>query len=126
MQRAEQEIHKAVAAHIRQRGKPGLVWWHSNNNVAIRGRKGAVLGGIAKGMGVRAGVSDIVALYRGRFYALELKTEKGRLTECQMAFITEVNDAGGFATVASGVDQAIRILETWNLLNGKADLRSAA
>jgi hypothetical protein len=126
MNRPEQQIHQAIAQHLRQRGKPGLVWWTTNNNIAMRGRKGAVQGGIARGLGVRAGVSDIVALYQGRFYALELKADRGRPTAEQMQFIGDINAAGGFATIASGIDQALRMLEVWGLVIGKAALGRAA
>jgi hypothetical protein len=92
--RPEQAIHKAVVAHLRQRGVPGLVFWHTPNGVRGRSRKHHVQGAIAKGMGVRAGVSDLVLLHRGRAYALELKTP----------------------------NRALRVLETRGLLRGQTAL----
>jgi hypothetical protein len=118
MQRPEQAIHKAVAAHLRQRGAPGVVWWHTANNVGIRGRRGHIQGAIAKGMGVRAGVSDILALHKGKFYALELKAPGGRPTEDQLAFIADVKANGGFTCVAEGLSEAIRAIEFWGLVRG--------
>jgi hypothetical protein len=122
MKRPEQDIHKAVAAHLRQRGAPGLVWWHTPNGAMLggkRSRKGiAIQGSIMKGLGVRAGVSDILALYRGKFFALELKAEGGRPTEDQLAFHSEVKANGGFTCVADGLDRALRALEMWGLLRG--------
>jgi hypothetical protein len=122
VKRPEQEIHKAVAAHLRQRGVPGLLWWHTPNGAMLggkRSRKGiAIQGSIMKGLGVRAGVSDILALYRGKFFALELKAEGGRPTEDQLAFHSEVKANGGFICVAEGLDRALRALEMWGLLRG--------
>lgn len=118
VQRPEQELHKSVAQHLRQRGAPGVLWWHTNNNVWTPGRRGRIQGGIAKGMGVKSGVSDIVALHRGAFYALELKAEGGRPTEDQLAFIDGVRANGGHGCVVEGLDAALRTLESWGLLRG--------
>lgn len=123
MLRPEQEIHKAVAAHLRQRGAPGVLWWHSPNGAHYgkRNRKGAAIqGAIMKGLGVRAGVSDIVALHKGMFYALELKAPGGRPTEAQLEFISDVRANGGFTCVAEGLNEALGALEMWGLVRGVA------
>ena len=75
---------------------------------------------IMKGLGVRAGVSDLIAVYEGRAFALELKAEGGRPTEAQLQFIEDFQAAGGHAVVAEGLDQALRTLEAWKLLRGVA------
>lgn len=118
MQRPEQLIHKAVADHLRQRGAPGLLFWHTPNGARIRGRRGHIQGAIMKGMGVRAGVSDILALHKGKFFALELKAPGGRPTEDQLTFLHEVKENGGFICVAEGLDEALRAIETWGLVRG--------
>ena len=120
MNRPEQQIHKAVAAHLRQRGVPGLLWWHTPNGAHVPGRRGRVQGGIQKAMGVRAGVSDILALHGGKLYALELKAPDGRPTEEQLRFIDQVRENGGYTCVAEGLDAALRVLETWGLVRGQA------
>ena len=118
MNRPEQILHKEVAKHIRARGVPGLVFWHTPNQGRVGGHRGRVQGAILKGLGVRAGVSDFVFLNKGLFYALELKVPGGRPTEEQLRFIDDVNKAGGFACVAAGLDTAIKVLETWGLIRG--------
>jgi hypothetical protein len=124
MRRPEQIIHKAVADHLRQRGAPGLLWWHTAQGVKLggkRNRKGAnIQGAIMKGLGVRAGVSDILALHDGKFFALELKAPDGRPSEDQLEFIADVRANGGFTCVAEGLTEALRTLETWGLLRGVA------
>jgi hypothetical protein len=110
----EQTIQRAVVAHLKARGAPGLVWTH----VPLGGYRKPVEGAIFKGLGVRAGVSDLLLWHRGRAFALELKAEGGRPTEQQMQFVSDFNAAGGFGTIASGIDEAIRVLETWGLLRG--------
>lgn len=120
MLRPEQLIHQAIAQHLRQRGAPGVVWWHANNNIAGTGRRAYIQGAIAKSLGVRAGVSDIVALHKGRFYSLELKAPGGRPSIAQLTFIADVERAGGYTCIAEGIDEAIKALETWGLLRGVA------
>lgn len=119
MNRPEQQMHKDVAKHIRARGVPGLVWWHTANGARYGGKNPAMHGAIMKSLGVRAGVSDFVFLHDGRFYALELKADGGKPTEAQQAFLDDVNKAGGFSVCADGLDRAIGCLETWGLLKGK-------
>lgn len=73
-----------------------------------------------KGLGVRAGVADLLFLDEGKFYSLELKAMGRRSTEAQIAWRLDVNRAGGFASEAQGLDEALRILEAWQLLRGTA------
>lgn len=114
MQRLEQQIHKAVIAHLKQRGAPGLVWFHPPNGGSRRPKEAAIL----KGLGVRPGVSDLILLHKGHAYALELKAPGGRVSKAQDEFIMDWNGAGGLAFVADDIDRALRILEGWGLLIG--------
>lgn len=50
------------------------------------------------------GVSDILCCYKGYFVAIEVKAEKGRLTESQVEFISKINANGGFAFTARSVE----------------------
>ena len=45
----------------------------------------------------RSGIPDIIGCYHGRFFALELKAEKGRPSELQLYNIKKINEAGGYA-----------------------------
>ncbi len=105
---SEQVIQRAVCQHLCRRGEPGVLWWHTPNG----GRRSPVEAAIFNGLGVRAGVSDLILLHDGRAFALELKTERGRPTAAQMNFISEFRAAGGEASIATGLDQALHTLET--------------
>jgi len=121
MQRPEQLIHRAVVGHLRMRGMPGIVFWHTPMGMFAGGtrRKGAsIQGAIMKSLGARAGVSDLIIVHQGKIFALELKAEGGRATEHQMAFIADIERAGAFTCIATGVDQAVGALEAWGLLKG--------
>ncbi len=113
---SEQAVQRAVCQHLRQRGARGLVWWHTPNG----GRRGPVEAAIFNGLGVRAGVADLILLHDGQAYALELKTERGRPSAAQTQFISEFRAAGGVGAIANGLDQALHALEAWKLLLGRA------
>ena len=120
--RIEDQIQRAVIQHLRERGAPGIVFWHTPNGGHRRKTEAAIL----KGLGVRAGVSDIIIIHKSRVFGLELKAPDGHPTESQMQFISDLNAAGGFGCIVEGLDSAIKVLETWGLLRGQASLRSAA
>ena len=115
MKHLEDAIQIAIANHLRARAKPGVVWWHCPNG----GRRSIREAVRFKKMGVRAGVSDIIAYHNREAFALELKAPKGRPTVEQLEFQADFRAAGGHAVVAQGQDEALAILEAWGLLNGK-------
>jgi hypothetical protein len=115
----EQQIHKNIVKQIKARGVPGLVFWHTPNGARFGGKNPARHGAIMKSLGVRAGVSDLLFLHKGKFFAMEIKREiGGSITEPQLRFLRDVNYAGGFSGRADGYDAAIKMLEMWGLLRG--------
>ncbi len=110
--REEDSIHGAVVQHLRQRGVPGLIFWHTPND----GKRGYKAASRLKRMGMRAGVSDIILVHDGRIYGLELKTEKGRASEEQSQFLYDLNGAGGYGCICHGLDRALKTLEAWGLV----------
>jgi len=59
---------------------------------------------------------DLLILYQGRLYALELKTVHGRLTATQSETQERMRAAGATVTTAGGIDAALECLEAWGLL----------
>jgi len=111
----EQQIQRAVVAHLRARALHGVVFFHPANG----GSRHPVEAAKLSGLGVLPGASDLILLYGGRFHALELKAERGKVSPAQAEIITAVREAGGMAEVATGIDETISILEGWQLLKGK-------
>lgn len=58
--------------------------------------------------GLTKGSSDLIGILKpnGRFFALELKTLTGKVTEEQVMFIKLVNSMGGYAAVARTLAEA--------------------
>jgi hypothetical protein len=112
------QTHIPLVAHIRRRQVPGLVWWHCPNGAHMGIRQGALM----KALGLRPGVSDLCFLRNGQFYALELKQLKGgRESAEQEQFLTDVIRQGGIAAIAHGLDEALAILEKWQLIRGATE-----
>ena len=114
--RPEQVIQRAVFQHLRARGAPGVFAFHVPNG----GYRKPVEAAILKGMGVVAGVPDVIIIHNGKVFGLEIKTEGGRATDKQLACIAALREAGAFTCIAEGLDRALACLEAWGLLKGKA------
>jgi hypothetical protein len=67
-----------------------------------------------------AGAPDLILFHAGKSFAIELKTEDGRVTDAQVEMLTRLKDAGVLTAVCHGVDKAIAVLEGWQLLTGHA------
>lgn len=116
MNRPEQIIHKAVIEHLKIRAVPRLVYFHVPNG----GKRRPIEAAILKSLGVRAGVSDLVLIHRGKIFCLELKAPGGRPTLAQIAFLGDAERAGAFTAMPEGLDAALATLESWGLLVGRA------
>lgn len=112
MKRPEQEIHKAVVAHLNVRATRGVFFWHTPNG----GKRSIVEGAVFKSLGVRAGVPDLIFLNQGKMYALELKAAKGRLSSSQAQCISAMKWCGAEVAVVHSLDEALFTLECWGIL----------
>lgn len=83
---------------------PGMVIWRSavgNGWVRTKdGFKPMRFGGIP-------GQADILGCWNGRFIAIEVKTDKGRLRKEQMAWRDAIEKVGGLYIVARSVGEAL-------------------
>jgi hypothetical protein len=112
--RPEQLIQRAVFDHLRARSARGVFAFHVPNG----GYRKPIEAAIMKGLGVKAGVPDVVAIHNGRCYGLELKAEGGRATPKQLEAIAAMEAAGAHCCIAEGLDCALAVLEQWGLLRG--------
>jgi hypothetical protein len=112
----EENTQRAVLDHLRRRGAPGVFCLPRSNG----GYRWPLEAAIMKGQGVLSGVPDVIAVKNGRAYGLELKMPDGRISETQRDTMAAMTAAGATVAVAYGIDQAIRQLEAWELLRGRA------
>ena len=64
-------------------------------------------GGREKGPRSIPGVADIIGCHNGRMFAIEIKTQAGRLTPYQQRFLDRVNAAGGIGFVARSIEDVV-------------------
>jgi len=129
-QRSEDQIQRAVFDYLRRAPAPGLVAFHVPNGGARSRTEAAIL----QGLGVLAGVPDIIAIMphpfceegygyfrRPHVYAMELKSpgRRNRVTGPQEAVQASLREAGVEVAVCVGVDEAIAQIEKWGLVRGK-------
>ena len=117
MKHEETKIHQAVVKHLNLRGVQGLVFWHAPLGIYAASK---FQGALAKSLGARKGVSDLVLVHNSKIYCLELKAEGGRASEEQLLFIADMERQGAFCAIATGIDQALATLEAWQLLRGSS------
>jgi hypothetical protein len=117
----ESQLQRAVLAHLEVRAAPYTFWFHVPNGGARTATEGAIL----KGLGVRAGVPDLIIVHGGRFYGLELKTPSGQVSPAQEQTLASLRSAGALTAVAVGLDDALRVLEGWGLLRPSRSLEKA-
>jgi hypothetical protein len=113
--RREQIIQRAVFDHLRARAAPGVFAFHVPNG----GYRTPTEAAIMKGLGVKAGVPDVICIHQGRAHALELKAEGGRATPTQLEAIAAMEAAGAHCVIAEGLDRALACLEAWGILQGR-------
>ena len=60
----------------------------------------------------KKGVSDVLACFRGKFVAIEVKIGKDRLSDEQIGFMRNIKHVGGIAFVATSFED---FLKQWKL-----------
>jgi hypothetical protein len=70
-------------------------------------------------LGVTAGVPDLFAWHDGQAFAMEIKSEAGRTSQAQLAMLNKLSEAGVFTAVCHGLDRALAVLESWQLVRGQ-------
>lgn len=113
---SEDQIHRAVVQHLKARACRGVVYFHPANG----GQRNKTESARFVGLGVKAGVPDIIIIASGRTFGLELKADKGRVTPIQKAVHEEMRAAGAMVEVSWGLDDALAQLTEWGVLHADA------
>jgi hypothetical protein len=113
--RPEQDLQKTVIEHLRRRGWPDAIFFH----YPAGGYRKPIEAKILAGLGVVPGLPDIWVIRHGRVRCVELKSERGRLTEIQADMQIRLTRAGVDVAVAYTLDEALKYLTSWGLLRGE-------
>ena len=86
----------------------GVFVWRNYTGGIIRG---SYAGKVVMGPNPACGAPDILGVCPGgRLLAIEVKTQKGRISPAQKIFLETINTFGGFAFVARSVDDVERLM----------------
>ena len=107
----EDNIQRLVVSHLQRRAAKGVLYWHTPNG----GKRQISEAAKFKRLGVLPGMPDLLLYRGGELYALELKTEQGRLSDDQKHALAELAKAGAITATAYGLDHALTILEQWGI-----------
>lgn len=114
IRRPEESIHVRIVAELR---KAGVHFWHTPNESKATPAYRAKL----KALGLSPGVPDLVIItpppcggYVGA--ALELKAEKGRLSESQKEWLKVFEGYGWAAACTKGYQESLDQLIDWGYL----------
>lgn len=109
MMRPEQVL-QIQAARMLELAIPDFVFFHVPNG----GGRSKVEGAILKAMGVKAGVADfVIVLPGGRIGFLELKADKGALSQSQREFRDKVRGLGCIWGEARSLEGVWDLVEAW-------------
>jgi len=115
----ETRLQFEVVKYLRRILPPDVVFWHCPNGGQMSEAWRKMLGGL----GVFPGASDLMLVYQGRFYAIELKTaadplrgvSKGYQSPAQKVFQAAVEAAGARYVVARHTDDVRDALALWGV-----------
>src|SRR5262245_8038033 len=111
----EAALQRAIVSHLQWRAAHDA-WFCAIPN---GGQRSAVEGAIFKGLGVVAGAPDLLIVRDGNARFLELKAPRGRLTDAQRECHERLRRAGAEVATTAGIDDALAVLEGWQLLRGR-------
>ena len=109
---SEQRIQRTLVAHLTARPASDLWWCHIPNGGFRTKTEGAIL----NGLGLRKGAPDLLFIYCGKTYGLELKRKGGKPSHDQIECLAAMERAGAVIAVVAGLDAAVGQLESWGLL----------
>jgi hypothetical protein len=113
--RPEQALQRAIVQHLETRPAPGIFWCH----YPAGGARRPIEAKIFRGLGLKAGVPDLLLCRAGKLIAIELKSPTGRLSKHQRATIAELTAAGCLVRVIDNIDGAVAWLEKLGFLRGE-------
>jgi hypothetical protein len=113
----EPMLHKQIADSLRIEIAPpgrvslhGVTWW----SVDMAAYAGTVPG-IRTGRGCIAGVPDMIVLYRGTAFFLEVKALDGVLSSAQQTVGIAILMTGAHYGVVRNASEAIALLDEWEI-----------
>ena len=125
MKHPEYNLHRAVATYLTIALKPPTWWTSIDHGLHLDPKSAARQINRLHAVGVKFGVPDVLVVHEGRCHWIELKSDRGRLSEAQKATTPALVAAGCEFIVARNVDQVRDALKAWGIPTREAE-RTAA
>jgi hypothetical protein len=107
----ENKFQRSVAQWLNLQ-YPNLLWWHTPNE----GKRSKFEQWLAKILGIRAGVSDIIILHPNKQFhgiAMELKVAPNKATSAQLKFLKQAEQAGFYTCIAYNIEEVMQIISSY-------------
>ena len=116
MKREEDALQRQQVQYLRILEAQGrLIFFAVPNG----GKRSKIEAAIMKGLGVRAGVPDLVILHDQKCSFIENKSAKGRLSPSQMQFIDYCARHGYYFHLCRNFQQFLNTLYDWGIISKK-------
>lgn len=102
--RPEESLHRSIVDWLNwavPRPPAGPAWFHPPNG----GGRSKAEAGIFKALGTKAGVPDLVFIWRGRVIGVEIKPPKGRLRKVQKELHEEWRSVGALVATMHSINE---------------------
>jgi hypothetical protein len=106
----EAALQRAVAVYLADVLPPDAYWTAVD---AGQGKMDMVAAAIRKSRGVKAGFPDVLVIFRGMAFGVELKAPQGRTQDVQHATHAAMRQAGAQVSVCRSVADVERALMHW-------------
>ena len=107
----EAQLHVQVADYLRKALRSPDVWW----TTIPAGGGGRIRGALLKRKGYMAGTPDILIVFHGMAYWIELKATKGGLSDVQIGQHGLIIRAGSVVATCRTMDEVHQALCQWGL-----------
>jgi hypothetical protein len=107
MRRPEQVFQASLVRHLHMLLTPATYFFAVPNG----GYRRRMEAGILIGQGVKPGVPDLIFIHDGRALGLELKSDKGRISDKQEFAHAAMRAAGAVIGLARNLDEALDFLK---------------
>ena len=80
------------------------------------GGGGKIRGARLKRAGLKAGIPDLMLVFKGQYYGLEIKTTSGKLSENQKNMHDIIKKSGGKVAVVRSISDTEKVINEWRIL----------
>ena len=92
-----------------------IYWLYVGNG----GRRSPIEARVFKSLGVRPGIPELIVIHQGQIYRQELMADTGKIAPVRAAAHARMRAAGAEVEVATGINDALDLLQRWQLLRGR-------